>query len=86
MMYVLWEVCYKVSKVDDSKLHAASLCVRVTLSVMCGMHVHTLSGKKKVDIEEICESKYHEIVVSLKSKYPDVSVVEFVSYVTCKKV
>ena len=77
---------YKVNKIDDSKLHAASLCVRATLLAMCGMHVHTLSGKKKVDIEDICEAKYHELVAALKLKYPDASIVEFVSYVTCKKV
>lgn len=52
---------------------------------MCGMHVHTLSGKKKTDIEEICEVKFHELVVTLRTKYPDASVVEFVPYVTCKK-
>ena len=76
---------YKSSKLVDSKLHSASLCIRATLAAMCGMHVHTLSGKKKPDIEEICATKFHELVAALRTKYPDASVMEFVPYVTCKK-
>lgn len=77
---------YKENKVHDSKLHSASLCIRATLAAMCGMHIHSLSGKKKPDIEAICEAKYHELVAALKIKYPDASVVEFLPYVTMKKV
>ena len=80
---------YKENKVHDSKLHSVSLTV-IVYSRYIGRHVrHARSytiGKKKTDIEAICEAKYHELVAALKIKYPDASVVEFLPYVTMKKV
>ena len=43
------------SKQSTRLLSVSSL--KVTLCAMCGMHIHTLSGGKRTDVEEICPKK-----------------------------
>ena len=49
-------------KADKPKINAAVNSIKCTIASMCGIHIHTMSGMKKADIEIECESKYHVIV------------------------
>ena len=70
---------------DDPKINPAAATIRATLTAMCGMHIHTLDGKRRHDIEIICEQKYHELVKSLENKYPEAVAMKQVAYTTAKK-
>ena len=73
------------NRTHSGKLQVAALSIRGTLSAMCGMHVNTMSGKKKQDIWEICARKYRQLVDELQHKYPDASVGEYLMYVALTK-
>lgn len=73
------------NRTHSAKLQIAALSIRCTLSAMCGMHVHTLSGKKKQDLWQICSVKYRELVSALQHKYPRASVGEYLPYVALTK-
>ena len=55
---------YYRKKEENSKIYLSALALRALFASMVGMHVHTLSGKKREDIHLICETKYHELVAS----------------------
>ena len=74
------------NKKDAVKINTAALCMKTTLCAMCGMHVHTLNGMKREDIESICEAKYFELVNALKAKFRDAVVLQYVGHVDYKKI
>ena len=77
---------YGLNKKTDSKMFNDALCIKATFAAMLGKHIHTLSGKKRPDIEAICQKKYHELVDAAAAKYTDCEIVQFLPYVTMKKI
>ena len=73
------------NRTHSGKLQVAALSIRATLSAMCGMHIHSLSAKKKQDLWQICAIKYVKLVRSLVQKYPRASVGEYLPYVALTK-
>ena len=71
-------------KADKPKINAAVNSIKCTIASMCGIHIHTMSGMKKADIEIECESKYHAIVAALRLKYPDAVALHFIAHTNNK--
>ena len=74
------------NRAEDSKINTAALSVRCSLAAMCGMHVHTTSGKKKHDVWAVYKAKYTELIRAMRHRYPDATVMEFIDWISYRKI
>ena len=66
-------------------MNSCAYCLRSLIAAMSSMHLYTLSPKKGPDCHAIVLRKYMDIVMAMRTKYPDAAVMQYLEYVSLNK-